>query len=274
MNGLIMHKAILIGVPAVLLLGAATLSFNTRHNPHLAPETVTLEAREFAFRPAGDYWQEKREIDAPLQVKHLHPRFEVMKYQVSQGEYARCVADGECLSLSNDPPQDELPLTGASLLDAQLYADWLSRRTGQSWRLPSNREWVFFAGSRWVDDALRIEDDGSNPARRWLARYSFEAQARSEGPAPVQARGSHGLNEYGVADLGGNVWEWTQSCFQRINLDAQGQQLTHIETCSVRIAEGKHRAAINDFVRDARAGGCTAGQPPDNLGFRLVRDIP
>lgn len=269
-----MRKAILITAPVALLLGAAALLFSPRYDSELAPETVTLSAREFAFRPAGDYWQEKRAIDAPMRSEHLQPAFEVMKYLVSQGDYARCVAEGDCLQLSEDPPRDDLPLTGASLLDAQLYADWLSRRTGNHWRLPSDQEWAFFAGSRWVDDALRIDDDGSNPAKRWLARYSFEAQTRTAGPALAQVIGSHGFNEFGIADLGGNVWEWTHSCHQRINLDAQGAQLSRIEACAIRIAEGRHRAAINEFVRDPRGGGCAAGQPPDNLGFRLVKEIP
>ncbi|MHB9800588.1 SUMF1/EgtB/PvdO family nonheme iron enzyme [Pseudomonas sp. MT3] len=271
-----MRKTTLIGVPAALLVGAAVLLLRPQYDTELAPETVKLAPRDFNFRPAGDYWQDKRAIDAPSRQEQLQPRFEVMKYQVSQAEYARCVADGDCLALdSGNTARDDLPLTGASLLDAQLYADWLSKRTGQAWRLPTDREWAFFAGSRWADDALRIEDDdGSNPAMRWLARYRFEAETRTSASALPQARGSHGLNEFGVADLGGNVWEWTQSCHQRVNLDTQGTQTHRAEFCSIRIAEGRHRAAINDFVRDARGGGCSAGQPPDNLGFRLVRDIP
>jgi hypothetical protein len=40
----------------------------------------------------------------------------------------------------------------------------------------------------------------------------------------------------------------------------------------VRVVEGQHRAYVTDFVRDARAGGCSVGAPPTNLGFRLVRD--
>lgn len=270
-----MHKAILIGLPVALLLGGGALLLHPQHDPSLSPEAVTLAAREFTFRPAGDYWQEKRAIDAPSRREHLVPRFEVMKYQVSQAEYARCVADGDCLALSEGgTPSADLPITGASLLDAQFYAEWLSRRTGQDWRLPTDAEWAFFAGSRWADDALRIDDDGSNPALRWLARYSFEAETRTLEAAAPRTRGGHGLNEFGVADLAGNVWEWTQSCHQRINLDGQGAPLSRVEACSIRIAEGRHRAAINDFVRDARGGGCAAGQPPDNLGFRLVRDIP
>jgi hypothetical protein len=42
--------------------------------------------------------------------------------------------------------------------------------------------------------------------------------------------------------------------------------------CGARIAEGRHRAVVIDFVRDARSGGCAAGLPPEYLGFRLVRD--
>jgi hypothetical protein len=34
------------------------------------------------------------------------------------------------------------------------------------------------------------------------------------------------------------------------------------------------RVYVTDFIRDARAGGRAAGTPPDNLGFRLVRDQP
>ena len=40
----------------------------------------------------------------------------------------------------------------------------------------------------------------------------------------------------------------------------------------MRVVEGRHRAYMTDFVRDARSGGCSAGVPPTNLGFRLVRD--
>jgi hypothetical protein len=38
----------------------------------------------------------------------------------------------------------------------------------------------------------------------------------------------------------------------------------------VRAVEGQHRAYVTDFIRDAKAGGCAVGVPPDNLGFRLV----
>lgn len=42
--------------------------------------------------------------------------------------------------------------------------------------------------------------------------------------------------------------------------------------CGVRVAAGAHRSYMTNFIRDPRGGGCAAGLPPANLGFRLVRE--
>ena len=47
-------------------------------------------------------------------------------------------------------------------------------------------------------------------------------------------------------------------------------QVSRSQNCGVRVVQGQHRAYVTDFIRDARAGGCAAGVPPSNLGFRLV----
>ena len=41
---------------------------------------------------------------------------------------------------------------------------------------------------------------------------------------------------------------------------------------STLVIEGRHRSYMTDFVRDPKSGGCAVGTPPDNLGFRLVRE--
>jgi formylglycine-generating enzyme required for sulfatase activity len=85
-------------------------------------------------------------------------------------------------------------------------------------------------------------------------------------PQPI---GAFGLNSNGLLDVGGNVWEWTSSCFVRATLDGEAMRVTNTN-CGVRVVEGAHRTYMTDFIRDPRTGGCAAGVPPANLGFRLV----
>ena len=50
---------------------------------------------------------------------------------------------------------------------------------------------------------------------------------------------------------------------------AERERITNTN-CGVRVVEGAHRSYMTDFIRDPRSGGCAAGVPPANLGFRLV----
>jgi hypothetical protein len=55
----------------------------------------------------------------------------------------------------------------------------------------------------------------------------------------------------------------------RATIDAQQTRVTNTN-CGVRVVAGAHRSYMTDFIRDPRNGGCAAGVPPANLGFRLV----
>lgn len=234
------------------------------------PETVELAARTFAYRMAGDFQKTGRSVDAPVATIR-HASLYVMKRQVTAAEYSRCVAFGACRPMTTDQIASDRPVVKVSWHDATAYAAWLSTQTGYAWRLPTDEEWAFLAGSRFHDDALSIVEE-ADPAARWLARYEKEAkrQPLDQRPRPT---GAFGANEYGVVDLSGNVWEWTNTCFTRRAVDATGEPLPNATAnCGVRVAEGRHRAYVTDFIRDASTGGCAAGTPPSNLGFRLVRE--
>jgi formylglycine-generating enzyme required for sulfatase activity len=195
-----------------------------------------------------------------------------MKQQVTVADYDRCVAESRCKARA--PPEGSdpnLPAVQVSWQDATAYAAWFSAETGETWRLPSDEEWVFAAGSRFHDDALSVAAS-RDPSVRWLARYEKESEqeALDQRPRPP---GAFGANEYGLLDLSGNVWEWTNSCFVRQSLD-KNDKLAGPSTvnCGVRVVEGEHRTYVTDFARDARGGGCSVGKQPSNLGFRLVRE--
>ena len=246
-------------------------SFRPATAAGFVPQTTIVASRPFAYRAPGEFLRDGKVVDGPLVAEAAPVPLEIMTYQVSAAEYARCVADDACHRAEpRRRGQGDVPVTGVSYDDATDYARWLSDKTGEVWRLPTVAEWVFAAGSRAVDPALAIAGS-DNPADRWLAAYERESALGAAAAAPV-ARGTFGMNEFGVADLAGSVWEWTSTCSARTTLASDGGVLSQVEACGVRELEGRHRTRMSDFVRDAQSGGCSTGVPPDNLGFRLVRD--
>jgi formylglycine-generating enzyme required for sulfatase activity len=231
---------------------------------------VEVRAGNVAYRVAGDFTRNGKQAAAPLRQIHFEKPFFIMKHQVSAADYQACVDDSACRALDRGVAiAADRPVVQVSWHDANAYAAWLSNRTGERYRLPTDEEWAFAAGSKFADDALPVDED--DPSKRWIAKYERESE-RTAGAKDARAFGHFGVNENGLADLAGNVWEWTSTCFTRYRLDDAGETISGKANCGVRVVEGQHRSYVTDFIRDARAGGCAAGVPPDNLGFRLVRE--
>ena len=257
--------AVSFGIASVTILMSSSARLNS-------VEVVEVAPRAFVYRMAGDFNQAGRAVDAPLVTIAWTSALHIMRRQVTAAEYDRCFAAAKCKSRSPRGSSDpDLPVVQVSWEDATAYASWLSAETGETWRLPTDEEWVFAAGSRFHDDALLVADSG-DPSARWLARYERESERErlDQRPRPI---GAFGSNEYGLLDLSGNIWEWTRTCFIRQSLDEAGKPAgASTANCGVRVIEGEHRTYLTDFVRDASAGGCAVGRPPSNLGFRLVRE--
>ncbi len=234
-------------------------------------QMVILPPRSFTHPQPGEFLQQGHPAAAPRVRIEIEKPLEIMTYQVSLGEYDRCVNDGVCAPADARGTGD-VPVTGVSYLDATDYAAWYSEATGETWRLPTDEEWAFAAGERFTADVEPLEEDPNNPARGWLSSYRREvAMARKADPEP-RSRGAFGANSKGVADVAGNVWEWTSSCYQRSAISSDGQTIeSRVDNCGVHVVEGFHRTYMSNFIRDGKSGGCAVGLPPDNLGFRLVR---
>ena len=218
-----------------------------------------------ATSPAAD-----KQAASPLVTVRFNAPLTIMKHQIELGRLSALRRRWRVPALDRGViVAADRPVVQVSWHDANAYAAWLSKKTGEHYRLPTDEEWAFAAGSKFRDDGLPVDE--SDPSRRWLARYERESD---RAPADPQARtfGSFGANENDLLDLGGNVWEWTSTCFVRTVLNDVGGALSKNSNCGVRVTEGQHRSYVTDFIRDARAGGCAAGLPPSNLGFRLVRE--
>jgi formylglycine-generating enzyme required for sulfatase activity len=261
---------------AILLAAALMLVWNNRLDAGVTLRNraiVEVQPTIFLYRPAGDFLRDGKPTNPPTRTITIERPLAIMRHQVSAAEYQRCVDEGACTQLAPGVAVDDRPAVQVSWRDAEAYGTWLSRKTGIHYRLPSDQEWAIAAGTLFRDDALPDGDDG-NPAQRWLAKY--ESEASSNVPESDQASlpiTSFAVNENGLFNVAGDVWEWTNTCFVRQALDGKGGSIGEpIVNCGVRVVEGRHRTYISDFIRDARAGGCAIGTPPTSLGFRLVRE--
>ena len=275
-----MKSAAGIAVPG-LLLTLAIVSFAASADlwpasvtANLSPPTlVAVPAHASRYRAAGQYLLKGVPVDAPLVEEPAARPLTIMQFEVSQSDYARCVSDGECRAAAdNAKSSGKWPVTGVSFVDASHYAAWLSRQTGEFWRLPTDDEWAFAAGSRFADDGLGLAANAADPSQRWRATYAFENRYGGAAITAVQPQGHFGPNEFGLLDLAGTVWEWTTSCYDRVAVNADGTTASTTQNCGVRVLEGQHRTYLTAFIRDAKGGGCAVGKPPDHLGFRLVRE--
>ena len=91
---------------------------------------------------------------------------------------------------------DNRPVTWVSLEDARAYAAWAGKRLPHEW------EWQFAA--QGTDGRIYPWGDDWNPANV----PTPDGGRSMRGPDPVGAH-PQGASPYGVQDLVGNVWQWT-----------------------------------------------------------------
>jgi formylglycine-generating enzyme required for sulfatase activity len=225
---------------------APLLSDPARHIGVAAGEPALVEVAPgtLAYRAAGDFTRSGKIAEAPLLQLYFAEPLSIMAHQVSSAEYQACVTDGSCQALDREVVvARDRPAVQVSWHDANAYAAWLSRKTGQHYRLPTDKEWAFAARSKFADDGTPV--DLADPAKRWLASYERETARTTD--TETRPFGSFGMNENGLSDLSGNVWEWTSTCFERSALDDEDRAVKTNANCGVRVAEGAHRAYVTSF---------------------------
>ena len=159
------------------------------------------------------------------------------------------------------------PVVGVNWDDAVAYTTWLSRQTGQRYRLPSEAEWEYAAR-------------GGSPRAYWWGHQREEGRAicfdcgtpwDNRATAPVASRTP---NAFGLYDTAGNVMEWVGDCWNPDYSGAPADAKARTDgDCETRVARGgafnrpalsMRSAARHHFIHDTRV---------DMLGFRVARDL-
>jgi hypothetical protein len=131
-------------------------------------------------------------------------------------------------------PSEDCPVVNVSWNDAKAFCAWLSRKEGKTYRLPTDAEWSVAVGLRSEscssprDKDTKIKDVypwGTQwPPPQGAGNYA-DASAKTkhsgwkvidgydDGYSETAPVGSFKANQFGLFDLGGNVWEWCEDWY-------------------------------------------------------------
>ena len=248
----------------------------------LPDEMLLIPAADYVFRVAGIEIEGMNDDGVDVQyawetsarryhVHQLHiPQFRIDRYPVSNAQFK------EFLSATSYHPADDhnflrdwkdgaypagwakKPVTWVSIEDARAYAKWAGKRLPHEW------EWQYAAQGQ--DGRAYPWGDTWNPAAVPTPNKSRQMDAPSDSDAHPD-----GASLFGVMDLVGNVWQWTD-------------EYCDAHTCAAILRGGSHyqpqgsRWYFPQAYRLSEHGKYLLMAPSldraATVGFRCVQDLP
>ncbi len=237
------------------------------------PQMVVLPSGSFMMgSPDGE--EGRQEVESPRHLVTIGYRLAVGVYEVTFDEWDACVSAGGC---GGYVPEDESwgrgerPVINVSWKDAQSYVSWLSKRTGESYRLLSESEWEYAARAGTTTRYSWGDEIGANRANCVGCGSRWDKNSDTRRTAPV---GWFAANAWGLYDMHGNVWEWVQDCWNDHYLRAPADgSAWERGRCSVRVLRGGSWFSVPGNLRSAYRDGNTSGVRNGYYGFRIARTL-
>ena len=240
----------------------------------LAPRWQQLSAQLVAGRSLQDRNGPKLRVIAfgsahVAMAVHEVTRNEYLQFQRAEPrEHARCRELGSALGLVrrhqwNDPgfeQNGQHPVVCVTAADASGYVRWLSRLTGQRYRLPSVAEWRAAAAQISLDQSPcrvgNVLDRSDDRRLRLRDRYDCD-----DGAEHTQSVGRYPASAWGIQDLVGNVAEWAQACVP-----------ARVDCTNLRVIGSSWRSGSAQPLLDLRDTS-DVGEAALDIGFRVVREL-
>ena len=173
------------------------------------------------------------------------------------------------------------PAVCISWNDAQTFAKWLSQKTGKRYRLPTEAEWEYAAragtaSARYWGDDVNQACSYANVADLTMHKSSVQPAKHNcdDGHLFAAPVGSFRPNHFGLYDMIGNVWEWTQDCRNGNYEGAPADGAAWLTgDCTRRSSRGGGWYDEPNRQRSANRGNANAGHRSINTGFRIARTL-
>ncbi len=280
------------------------------------PEMVVIPSGKFVMgsTPTETAAAKVREDTAarewPAHPVSIRKPFAIGRFEVSRGEYQAFVAatgradGGNCITWDQAagkwqsvaaatwrepgfPQADDHPAVCVDLADSTAFALWLSSRTGQRYRLPTEAEWEYVARAgtstmqTWGDGYDRICDYANASdltradAHGGLAEDPTRFVDCRDGFVYTSPVGRFPPNPFGLSDVIGNVWEWVQDCYKETYEGApKDGSAWSWPDCKRRVVRSGSWYGREWFLRPAARSREEPSFRAATLGLRVVRELP
>jgi formylglycine-generating enzyme required for sulfatase activity len=223
-----------------------------------APEMILLPFGKFVMGS-------QKGNESPQHTVQIPYALAVGKYPITFDQWDACVRDGGTRYKPNDEGwgRGNRPVINVSWDDIQPYLRWLRKVTGKTYRLLSEAEWEYAArvGRR------NAYSYGSSQNK--LDRYAWFSENSGKNTHPV---GEKLPNGFGLYDMHGNVWEWTEDCYNQNYSGAptDGSAWTTGD-CSQRVLRGGSWLNFPEYLSSAYRSKQPASNRYFTYGFRVAR---
>ena len=202
--------------------------------------------------------------EQPAHTVTISSPFAMSVHEISFGDYENfCVSTG-----SSCPKQPwsgkDYPVVNITHKDATSFAEWLSEKTGQTYRLPSEAEWEY---------AARAGTKTKYPFgdKILITNAVFSDRKELSAPLPKSDR-SINRNKFRLYHMVGNVREWVADTWHDSYSGAP-------DDGSARIASGGSEYVVRggsytDSAEALRSGARNKTSSADNYtGFRVLQEL-
>jgi sulfatase modifying factor 1 len=180
------------------------------------------------------------------------------------------------------PQTDDHPVLNVTWFDATAFCDWLSKKEGKTYRLPSEAEWEYACRAGTSTRYFHGDDPAGLPrvARlinatgdKEFAHVDQQVNFLKPGESFTAKIGSYRPNAWGLYDMLGNVWEWTNDWYDEdYYARSPGSNPTGADIANVKVRRGGAWNTFPLYARPAYRNWNTRGTRCLNLGFRVVRE--
>jgi formylglycine-generating enzyme required for sulfatase activity len=270
------------------------------------PEVTVVPSGAFMMGSSASDIEKGRAFpnEGPDHRVFIHQRFALARHEVTRDEFEAFVAatrrpiDDRCYTLEDGKPRErqgrsfrnpgfaqtgDHPAVCVSWLEATAYAEWLSRTTGKTYRLPSEAEYEYaarggsdlrFGSTADPSDLCRFVNGADQSAKQAGLPRNWNFLDCTDGYPYTAPVGAFPPNALGLSDLLGNVWEWTAECYHVDFRTASSDGSIHgANLCIERAVRGGAWSSPAALLRPSVRTKAVVHLRYDDVGFRVMREL-